>query len=185
MHLTRAGVVSAALATTAALAVVGPAAPANADSGLELAACTLAGSTETVDYTPALTSTQQPTTVSIDTRYDNCVALSRPALHSGSRSNSFTRETSCLDLANGGQRTYTIDWNTGEQSTLSGTSLANVVGAVLTTTTTGTVTSGLFQGATFVQQVVSVPNLDITTCTLGLGSLSHLDNTVTLVITGV
>jgi hypothetical protein len=167
-------VVSAVLATTAALAVVGPAAPAQADSGLELAACTL-----------ALTNTRQTTTVSINTQYDNCVAPSRPALHSGSRTNVFTRETSCLDLANGGRRTYTISWNTGEQSTLNGTSLANVVGAVLTTTTTGTVTSGLFQGATFVQQVVSVPNLDITTCTLGLGSLPHLDNTVTLVITSV
>ncbi|MET9500040.1 hypothetical protein [Streptomyces sp. NPDC006552] len=164
---------------------MGQVAPAHASGGLELAACTLAGSTETTDYSPALTSARQSSTVSIDTQYRNCLAPTEPALSSGSRSSVFTRETSCLDLANGGQRTYTIDWNTGQQSTLSGMSTANVVGAVLTTTTTGTVTSGLFQGATFIQQVVSIPNLNITLCTVGAGSLAHLDNTVTLVITGV
>ncbi|MGW0933056.1 hypothetical protein [Streptomyces sp. NPDC002644] len=165
------------LALAGALAVAAPAQGA----ALDLLACTVPSS-ETSTFSPALTNTNQPTSVHVTTQYRNCLAPTEPTLTSGDRSGSFTRDTSCVDLLGGGTRTFTITWNDGSTSTITGQSVANIAGAVLTSTLTGTVTHGQFQGGTVVQQVVS-PALAVLPCTLGAGTVSRLDSTVTLVIT--
>jgi hypothetical protein len=56
--------------------------------------------------------------------------------------------------------------------------------ALLLTTVTGTVVSGLFQGGTVQQTVVGVTT-DIALCTLGIGTVSGLSGPVTLTVAQV
>ncbi|MGV9279678.1 hypothetical protein [Streptomyces sp. NPDC003730] len=182
MRTTGAIVWGTAFATVTAAACLSLTTPAAAqDDDLALVACTLPSS-ETSDFSPALTSSPQTSTVTVNTHYSGCLAPTELTLTSGSRSGTFPRDTSCLDLLGGGTRTFTITWDNGKTSTITGQTVANVVGAVLTSTLTGTVTSGLFEGGLVVQQVIS-PAADITLCTLGLGTVSHLDSAVLLSIT--
>ncbi|MFJ9201036.1 hypothetical protein [Streptomyces flaveolus] len=67
---------------------------------------------------------------------------------------------------------------------MSANSTTTVVGALLITTQTGTVTSGLFSGDTVVQTSQS-PALAITTCELGLGNVPSTYGLLTLEMTSV
>lgn len=154
------------------------------ETGLLDVTCT-PPSSQTVTYTPPLTNT--PTLASSQQvgQYGPCVSLSVPDLTSGTRSNTAPpRLRSCLDLLDPAPFTWTIIWNTGQTSTVSGTANSNIAGAVLVVTLTGTVTSGLFAGDTFVQ-INTGAATDITTCTLGLGSVRSVFTTSTLEITSV
>ncbi|MFJ4478801.1 hypothetical protein [Streptomyces xanthochromogenes] len=95
-----------------------------------------------------------------------------------------TGSRTCLDLLSSNSVTLPITWNTGDTSTLSGNSVVNVVGAVNQTEVTGTVTSGLFAGDTFVMNVTGAAT-DILLCTAGLGTVSSLYDTITLEITSL
>ncbi|MBB5867906.1 hypothetical protein F4553_001285 [Allocatelliglobosispora scoriae] len=169
---------AAVLAAVAAVAAAGPA-PAYATGNL--VACTLPSS-ESTTFDPPMTATPTPTMVTVDRTYSSCVSLSQPAVVSGTYAGSFLRPTqSCVTLLGGGSRIFTITWNTGQTSTLTGTSNSNIVGAAIVNVTTGTVTSGLFSGASFTQ-TVTTPSLAITFCTLGLGTVASATGLVELLI---
>jgi hypothetical protein len=173
---------TAALCTLLCTALPPLAAPASA--GVLDVTC-IPPSSETVTINPALTMTPQTVTVTVSTQYAPCTSLSVPALTSGSRQAQFTSPgRSCLTLLDSASVTYTITWNTGQTSTVSGNSTFNMVGAVMVVTITGSVTSGLFTGDTVIQTVTG-PATDITTCTLGLGTVSNLFGLMTLEITSI
>ncbi len=139
-------------------------------------------SSQTSTFTPPLTNTPQPVTVQVSTQYGPCTAASAPGLTSGSRTAAISYPNrSCLDLLDSSPLTFTITWNTGQKSTISGNTTATVVGAALVVTVTGNVTSGLFQGGSVIQTVTG-PATDITLCTLGLGTVSSIYSLVTLQI---
>ncbi|TYB60236.1 hypothetical protein FXF51_32095 [Nonomuraea sp. PA05] len=146
-------------------------ASAPASAGVLDVTCTPPSTTSAV-YNPPLTLTPQPTTVTLSDQYGPCVSVSVPALSSGSAGSQFpVAGLSCLELLQPSSFTSTITWNTGQTSTFSGNTTAEFVGAALVVTSTGTVTSGLFAGDT-VLRVVTVPDLNITLCTLGLAPVA-------------
>ncbi|MEU1125903.1 hypothetical protein ABZ371_20630 [Streptomyces sp. NPDC005899] len=93
-------------------------------------------------------------------------------------------DRTCLALLEAAPSIYTINWNTGQTSTIAGNRTATVVGAALVVTVTGNVTSGLFSGDTVVQTSIG-PATDILACTLGLGTVASIYSTVTLEITSL
>ena len=152
----------------------------SSEDDLELASCLLGEHDAT--YTPPLGSTPAPTTITNSYEYGTCVSVTEPGITSATSTSVFTPPAiSCLVLGDQATRDFTITWDDGRTSTLHGTSLGNVVGASLVTVTTGTVESGVFAGSTFVQ-TVTAPSLEITTCTLGLGTVSSLTGVLTLAI---
>ena len=172
----------ASLITAAAIvfSVMATATPATA-SALDVTC----GGSQTTSYTPALTQTPQSVTVSTSTQYGPCTSRSVPGLTSGSRSGNFNYPNfSCLNLLQSAPVTYTITWNTGQQSTITGSTAVNTVGAALVVTITGNVTTGLFAGDSVVQTITG-PATDITKCTLGLGTVSSIYALVTLEITSL
>jgi hypothetical protein len=113
------------------------------------------------------------------------VSLSQPGITSGTdnRQKSFP-EQSCFELLSSGGVTGAFTWNTGQISTYDENYTVTDVGAVLTFTGTGTVTSGPFAGDTFAVNATG-PSTAITECELGLGTLSSIYLTATLEITSV
>jgi len=177
---------------TAALAVVCllmggvlVAAPAHgAPSGLLDVTCTVPSS-EATTYSPPLSLTPQTVAFSSTVQYGPCVSLSHPDVTSGSRSlQANVPNRTCLALLETAPSNYTITWNTGQTSTITGNRTATVVGATLVVTVTGNVTSGLFNGDTVVQTSIG-PATDILACTLGLGTVASVYSTVTLEITSL
>ncbi|MEU0664336.1 hypothetical protein [Streptomyces lavendulocolor] len=139
----------------------------------------------TSTYTPPLTSTPQPSTTNTSALYGPCVSQSNPALTQGSRKASVSfASRSCLDLLDSTSVSFTIQWNTGQSSTVAGNASTTIVGASRVLVVTGNVTAGLFAGDSFVQTAIA-PATDITLCTLGLGSVSSLYSVVTLEITSL
>ena len=165
-----------------ALLVLGPTGTASA--GVLDVTCT-PPSSQSSTYTPPLTMAPQTVTGSTVTQYGPCVSLSNPALTSGSMTRTGSAPgISCLELLQSGPSNFTITWNTGQTSTISSNYTANIVGAALVVTRTGTVTSGLFAGSTFLQ-VNTAPATDVLLCTLGLGTVSSVYYLVTLEITSL
>lgn len=142
-------------------------------------------SSQTITFDPPLTMTPGPVMVSTSTQYGPCTSTSVPGLTAGSRNATFPYPSlSCLDLLDSSSVSFTITWNTGQQSTISGNTTVSRVGAALVVTITGNVTAGLFAGDSVVQTVTAAAT-SITLCTLGLGSVSSLYALVTLAITSV
>ena len=171
----------ASLLTAAAIvfSVVATATPATA-SALDV---TCVGS-QTTSYNPALTQTPQSVTVSTSTQYGPCTSTTVPELTSGSRSANFPYPNlSCLNFLDSASVTYTITWNTGQQSTISGNTTVTTAGTTVVTVT-GNVTAGLFAGDSVISTVTG-PATDITLCTAGLGSVSSIYSLVTLEITSL
>lgn len=133
-------------------------------------------------YTPPLTATPQTVVVNSAARY-TCVSASVPGLISGTRTVEVSSPgRSCVDLLTGFPITLTITWNTGQTSTLSGTSTVATLGATHIVTMTGTVTAGLFTGDTVVSTAIS-PSAPILLCTLGLGTVASTTSSLLLEIT--
>jgi hypothetical protein len=163
--------------------VCAPSAAASTSGLLDLT-CT-APSSEATTYSPPLTPAPQDVTFSSTVQYGPCVSLSHPEIESGSRSlRVLTPDRSCLTLLEAAVSQFTITWNTGQSSTISGSRTATVVGAALVVTITGNVTSGVFAGDSVVQTSTG-PATDILACTLGLGSVSSVYSIVTLEITSL
>ena len=172
----------ASLLTAAAIVFSGVATATPATASALDVTC---GGSQTTSYTPALTQTPQSVTVSASTQYGPCTSTSVPTLTSGSRSGNFNYSSfSCLNLLQSAAVTYTITWNTGQQSTISGSTTVNTVGGVITVIVTGNVTAGLFAGDSVVQTATGA-STDITLCTLGLGSVSSTNSLLTLEITSL
>jgi hypothetical protein len=164
---------------------VAGAGPASARAnGLLDVSCTPPSSASS-NYSPPLSSTPQLVTSSTNWQLGPCVSTSVPALTSGSVSTvNPARERTCLELLNTGPAETTITWNTGATSTLSTIRTTSVAGAVLIVTYTGTITSGLFSGDTVVATQTG-PATDILLCTLGLGTVSGIYQTMVVEITSV
>ncbi|WP_258177435.1 hypothetical protein [Streptomyces solincola] len=142
-------------------------------------------SSSSVIYDPPLTNTQQLVTSTQNAQLGPCVSTSVAALTSGSWQNTGQpRMRSCFDLLTSGPGTRTITWNTGATSTLALNRTVSVVGAVLVTTLTGTVTDGLFAGDTAVITETGAATA-ITLCTAGLGTVASVYSVVTLEITSI
>ncbi|WP_283136099.1 hypothetical protein [Rhizohabitans arisaemae] len=163
-----------------ALVVSGTLPTAASASGPEVT-CTLPSS-NIVTYNPPLSSTPQSVTVTTTYQYSSCVSTTQPGLTSGTRTTVSTQTRSCPDLLTNGTFTLTINWNTGQSSTATGSYSAVSAGVAIVLTLTGTVTSGLFTGSNFLQ-VNTAPSAEVLLCTAGLGTLSGLGSQVSLQIT--
>ena len=169
----------AAVAVAATALVLSGAAPAAADTNL--VQCIGAQSNS---YQPVLSRTARPTLVTGGTTYNRCASLT-PGLTQGiADSTARYPSRSCLDLLAAQTVGWTIRWNNGRTSTVTGTAITTVAGAAMVTTFNGGVTAGLYQGAAVVQ-TVSGASTDITLCTLGLGTIFGLSGAVTLTIAQV
>ncbi|MEU5795914.1 hypothetical protein E2C11_15405 [Streptomyces lavendulae] len=136
-------------------------------------------------YNPPLTNTQQMVATTITYQLGPCVSAKAPQVTAGTAVlNNAPRLRSCLELLGSSSRTLVITWNTGQTSTLSLNVTASVVGAVLQTILTGTVTAGLFQGDTVAMDQTG-PAATVLTCTAGLGTVPSIYALVTLEITSV
>ncbi|MFI8086592.1 hypothetical protein ACIF6L_38110 [Kitasatospora sp. NPDC086009] len=167
-----------ALALAAATVAAGS--PARAAVGDVL--CT-APSSDSSTYSPPLDLTPASTTVTITRDLNTCTSLSVPAINSAPVTvHQVTIPSySCLTLLNSAPTVISFTWNTGATSVVTGTRTVNLAAAALTTTVTGTVTSGLFTGDTVVYQLVA-PSTALLACTLGLGTVSRIDSVATLTI---
>ncbi len=174
---TRLGLISA---LTLAAALVTAAPPAQAATGDIL--CTVP-SNDSSTYSPSLGLTPANTTVTITRDLNTCTSLSVPAINSAPVTvHQVTIPSySCLTLLDSAPTTISFTWNNGATTVVTGTRTVNLAAAVLTTTVTGTVTSGLFAGDTVVYQLVA-PSADVLACTLGLGTVSRIDSAATLTI---
>jgi hypothetical protein len=179
----RSRTVLASLLTAAAIvfSVLTTATPATAST---LDVTCVPPSSDSVTYTPPLTLSPQTVTMSVSTQYGPCTSPSVPGLTAGSRHITINNTRSCLDLLTSNPVTFTITWNTGQQSTISGNTTVSIAGAVLVVTITGNVTAGLFAGDSVVQTVTG-PATDILLCTAGLGTVSSIYSLVTLEITSL
>ncbi|MFH8379053.1 hypothetical protein ACH4A7_36725 [Streptomyces cyaneofuscatus] len=177
----RLGAALAGVCLVAAAGVWAPAAQA-APLGLLDVTCTPPSSSVTT-YSPALTNSPQLVSSTVSYQFGPCVSAT--GVTSGTAVlNNAPRQRSCLDLLGSASRTLEVTWNTGYSSTMSLNVSATVVGAVLQTVLTGTVTSGLFQGDTVVINQTA-PAATILTCTAGLGTVASLYSIVALEVTSL
>ncbi|TQM78764.1 hypothetical protein FHX81_1042 [Saccharothrix saharensis] len=168
----------AVLATVASalLSTPGTAAAAGADI-----TCTPPSSASLL-FDPPATNYPQDMTLTVSRQYGPCVSATRPDITSGHSTATGTASgKTCLSLLGANALTIPITWNTGETSVLSGNNVSSLAGAGLTVVTTGTVTSGVFAGATFVHTIV-YPSTNVLLCNVGLGTLSGLYGQVVLEI---
>lgn len=161
-----------------AASLVATGSPAGAAGVLD-ATCTTPSSATTT-FSPPLSNTPQPVTITTTVLYSPCISTA-PGLTSGSRSSVVARTTQCSDLLASGSLTFTVNWNTGQTSTLHTNFTSTSVGVARVVTHTGQVNSGLFAGDNVIQTLTS-PSLDLVNCTLGLGTVSSVYSTVLLKI---
>ncbi|WP_033260211.1 MULTISPECIES: hypothetical protein [Kitasatospora] len=145
--------------------------------------CT-APSSNVVSYSPALTNTPSPHVLQTNTQYGPCVSPGHPGVTSGSTSGTVPPggDISCLTLLVPTSVTFPITWNTGQTSTVSANIQSSIEGVTFVVVLSGTVTSGLFAGDTYLQTNVGAAS-DILLCNAGLGSVQGVYSTVTLEIT--
>ncbi|MGW7271731.1 hypothetical protein ACWGH5_14515 [Streptomyces sp. NPDC054864] len=157
---------------TAADAHASSSADANASTqALDTLTCT---GTSTTTYDPPITSATASSTRTIDQTYGPCVGTGgAAAITGGTHNSSNTTSRSCLQLLSTATVSWTIHWSNGQSSTVTAQRVSNLAAAVFTNTFTGSVTSGYLQGHSFVE-TMTAPSLQITACTLGLGSVSSL-----------
>ncbi len=171
------GLAAVLLAGTGVVAAHSPAHAAVAD-----VTCTPPGSV-VVTYSPPLTLTPQNVTITVNSLYTPCISSTVPALTSGTSNFTFTATNrSCANLVGAASAAPSVTWNTGQSTTMSLNSTANIIGGVYTVVTSGVVTTGLFAGDTVVQNATG-PGTDILLCLLGLGSVSSVYTLGTTVIT--
>src|SRR6185312_672421 len=136
----------AALGSAAAVAcALALAAPASADP-VDVTCVTAADLT----FSPGLTFTTTPTSITTAGQLGPCVSLSDPTVTSGSHGSTFSRTTSCLGLLNTGPGTRVFHWSNGQTSSFSFSSTSPYVAGQLVTTLRGTITAGEFAGSSAV-----------------------------------
>jgi hypothetical protein len=164
--------------TTLALAVV---AGATAPGANALTQVTCNG-VNALTYSPAVTNTPQTVTLTAQTTFGTCVSLTHPSIVSGTvPANAVTTTSSCNQLLGTASPTFTITWNTGQTSTLTGTTYTDKVDGQPVVILLGSVSGGLFAGATITEQTVLTG--DLTGC-LGPG-LSATSGPAVLTIIGL
>lgn len=139
-------------------------------------------SSASLRFTPPLTNSPQPSLFSISRQYGPCIAPTHPQVTAGvSTVAGLSPDATCARLLGAQPVTITITWNTGQTTTLSGNSVNTIVGVNLVSTTTGTVTAGLFAADTFVHTAVYTAT-DLLLCLAGLGTVASLFGQLTLEI---
>lgn len=134
---------------------------------------------QTVTYNPGLTNTPSQVTVTWDLRLDSCVSLTHPAVTSGGGSGNVVRTGSCSEIVGSSTGSQVITWNTGQTSTFSFTRTYSSVNGEAVLLLTGTITSGLFYGASAVLTIVDA-TLDLAACntTTGLTQINGVTDFV-------
>jgi hypothetical protein len=129
-----------------AVAVVAVAGVGVSASSAHAASSTTCTGSSAISYSPGLTNTPQTVTYSETDTWSSCTSTDT-SLTAGSFSANLTAPgASC----NGGSLFspggYTISWNNGQSSTMTGTSTDTIIGGTEVITAVGTVTSGEFIG---------------------------------------
>lgn len=164
-----------------AVLVLGVAGGAAATSASALTQVTCNG-VNSLTYSPAVTNTPQTVTLTAQTTFGLCVSLTHPSIVSGTvAANNVTTTISCNQLVGTASPTFTITWNTGQTSTLTGNTYVDKVDGQPVVILLGSITSGLFAGATVTEQTVLTG--DLTAC-LGPG-LSATSGPAVLTIVGL
>jgi len=106
--------------------------------------------TSTITFNPGLTLITKAVAYNLSDTY-NCTSTD-PAITSGISVRGSVLPLSCLNLASlfSSTNIYTITWNNGQISTADGTFTLSSVGGTIIVIAQGTITSGLFTGATAV-----------------------------------
>ena len=153
---------SAALATGLAiiLAVFTCAVAAPGAGAVSLVRC---AGTESATYSPGLTNTPAPTTVTVNDVLSPCV--SALPLWTGSATTSLTipsASESCDQLLRGGPGSLSVRWSDATTSTFSYNRIVNRVRGEIVVSKTGTISAGRYLGSTALGVVVQ-PG-DLTAC---------------------
>jgi hypothetical protein len=161
-------VLASACLLAGGIAVGAPASAAPA-SLLDLT-CT---ATSTVTYSPGLTLTPTLQTVTFNVSYSGCTSLfGTSSVTSGSRHGSVQDTRSCLALPANTTQSFPVDWNTGPDSQVTGSTQSVVAGGQVVHTITGSVASGQFAGDTFIEEINQL-SLNLTQCALPGGVKSQ------------
>ncbi|GAA0463610.1 hypothetical protein [Streptomyces olivaceiscleroticus] len=130
-------------------------------------------------YTPGLTYEPREVAFQASGNVSGCVGLSGNGISGASFSATGHGTASCL--AGSVSNTATYHWSNGQTSTVTGTGAINLKpNGVTVLVLTGTVTSGLFTGATVVQTKVLL-NSDLTACA-SPGGLTSVGGPISLTV---
>ena len=130
---------------------------------VNLVSCT---GTESITFSPGATQTPRLTTLTTATSLPLCVHASAPVLMPASGHSQISHSLSCDELANGATGTKVFQWTNGQTSTFSFVSTATTVDGNFVVTLNGTITAGLYQGASAVASTVFTPLLATGNATL-------------------
>lgn len=113
-----------------------------------------------VTYSPPLTNTLKTTTINSQTSFGTCVSLTHPGIVSGTVANGTTTgPSSCTAVLGNFSAVNVITWNTGQTSTFTFNGYVNEVDGQFVIVLTGSITSGLFAGATATEQTTLLGDL--------------------------
>jgi hypothetical protein len=131
--------------------------------------------TEVTTFSPPLTLTPRPVTITVNGVYPTCTD---PAAPNGTYDESFTLTASCLTLFDAGTATRTVVWGdlAAEPTTFDYNVVSNAVGGQVVTTNSGVLTGGRYTPGS-VQQVITLLTPNILQC-LGSGVTSVTGPTV-------
>lgn len=150
-----------------------------AAAGVADATCLLG--TETTTYSPPVTLTPQTVHINTVRQLGPCLSPNS-AITTGTMNISFDATRSCLTVASPSTATLTINWNTGQSSTLLVNYVNNNAAGQIVSVGTGAVTSGLFAGDSAVI-VNTGPTLDTLQC--ALNGIESRTGTFTLELTSL
>lgn len=136
---------------------------------------------QTVSFSPGVTSTPQNISVTFSVALGVCVSLTQPQIYGGSSQGSVTVTLDCLDLLSTTTGTQTFHWRDGQSSVLSFTRTVTNINGQTVITLTGSIICGAFTGRTAVCTVVE-PALALTACQTPQG-LTGQSGVTTLLIT--
>ncbi|ADB48988.1 hypothetical protein [Conexibacter woesei] len=100
-----------------------------------------------VTFSPGITFTPAPASLTTGTVLARCISTDRPDITGGTSDGALpSGQRSCLNPLIGGRRTRTYRWNTGETSTIDYVDNASYVAGNIVVEQLGTVVSGPFRG---------------------------------------
>jgi hypothetical protein len=147
------------LAVASLVVVIAPGSPAHSTSP----DVTCIG-TQHVRISPGLLLAPRDVTLTVNAIYAPCTSASEPGITSATNRATFpVPGASCLNPFDPGSGSKTYTWNTGQTSVFSFNRMGSNLGGTNVITSVGTITSGLYAGATAVEVVVG-PSLDTLRC---------------------
>ncbi|WP_147288145.1 hypothetical protein [Nocardia pseudobrasiliensis] len=135
---------------------------------------------EAASYSPGLTNTAQPETVTLNGTLGPCVSLKDLSVTGGSYHVVVNNTFSCLTLFGNASGVRTFTWNNGQSSTFTYTASIEKAESEVVATYTGTITGGEFAGD-HALMVVTSASLSALQCATPPGVQSS-SGTITLAI---